>query len=261
MPRKEILHSLEMPENVRESDVATFSPDGRTIVTCEYLRKRDTGAETNQQLGLWDVETGERLRSIPCPRGDLPSRYYHEYPRSFTFSPDGKKALIVYRVKRTGIPIFDDYQELWDTVSWQPIRGRLHSWASSFTPDSQLYASTNCDAGHGSGLLNVETGDVVSSFGGPASYIQLSPDGRFAISFSTIGKGYTLWDPHTGGGRRFYPGYVYNAMKAVFYPDSRSVAVKTDLDDMVTGPTHNAITVWDISDLVQSDVGKEAREY
>lgn len=257
--RKEIHQTLEMPESVHKFYVATFSPDDKKVLTCENARKMDPLAGTSKQLGLWDVETGERLRTVPCPRGDLLLNHHHEYARNFAFSPDGRKALIVYNVNRTGTMISGDYQELWDTVSWHPIRGRLYSWASSFTPDSRLYACTNYAYNKPMGLLTVETGDVVSSFGGPASYIQLSPDGHFAVSSVPSDKGYTLWTPHTGGGGPFYPGYD-PFPRAVFYPDSRAVAIRYNYNNELWG-VPNSIAVWDISHLAQSNVGKEAGEY
>lgn len=259
LPREKILHTLEMPTNVRESVVAAFSPHGREIVTCEKLQKRDPLSGTTHQLGIWDAETGERLRTISSPVGDLQPDYYRQYVRNFVFSPDGERALLTYTVKNVDGMRYTNYHELWDTVSWKPTRGLLRSWASSFTPDSQFYACTICNRGHQNGLLNVETGRIVSRYGSAAGYLQLSPDGKTAISSDSGNQGYTLWSPDTGELLRFYDGYD-PFPEAVFYPSSRAVAIRYNLDNEIMN-IPNAIAVWDISDLVQSGVGKEAGEY
>ena len=210
------LEPLDQPMGrTRPVWAVAFSPDGLTL------------AAVGQQALLWNITTGERLKSLtPCGSGGL---------FSVAFSPDGQ------RLASGG---YDGTICVWNTVTEERLEllgghpGRVMGLA--FSRDGQLLAS----AGEGAGVVlwDVSAGQ---RHGQPLKTDSL---GVWAVAFhptdpvlasSDTGGKVILWDIATGKRiGEFLPGGETSITAVAFDPKG---------DTLVAAGARGSIFVWDVA--------------
>jgi WD40 repeat protein len=172
-----------------------FSPDGKYLV----------GSTGGDQLGLWDVGTGEKLREFALAE--------KQFVNGFTFSADGQTlsvpaadgTLVLYETA-TGLR-----RGQLDKIDLYPL-GRDPRYRLAFSPDGRFLAASpqSPDIRVFDVLTGKEVGDLNGHEGGVVS-LRFSPDGKRLFSGSLDGTALT-WD------------------MAVFAREARPQIVKLDAD-------------------------------
>lgn len=166
------IRSFEPEGKWGETSVA-FSPDGRNVLTGDYVATR-----------LWDAATGQQLRAFEGNRYAV---------TSVAFSPDGRYVLA---------GIGDGSAQLWNASTGQPIRsfeGHAEQVTSAaFSPDARIVLTGSSDKT--ARLWDIKTGQQIHCLDGHTGYVKstaFSPDGRFVLTGSddTTTR---LWDAATG---------------------------------------------------------------
>src|SRR5581483_4561897 len=176
----------------------TFSPDGKTIAATDY----------NDDLKLWDVETGKDLdRFKTKPKGSGSGRWAH-----LVFSPDGGILAIATE---------DGSVHLMDVKTGEEVR--------------QL-VPTSPALNHPSGLAYSPDGRLIA----------VSPEGRNVVAVWDLRVGKPLWQmtwpipqdpeyPGTGRPDQKHPPGIYNL---AFAADGRS---------LVAACSDRSIRMWEIA--------------
>jgi WD40 repeat protein len=165
-----------MPDPPFDSEVLDvgFSPDGRSVATATLAN--------DEPVDLWDVATGNHLRSLPYDGSDANAGH------AVAFSPDGRF------VAGSGFT-FVRVWRLSDENHVQIETGVVN--ALDFSPDGSLLAT---GANDGSlRLWDVRTGrDVASTFSnlGQVTDVTFSPDGGTIATSSSDGS-VRLWRSRT----------------------------------------------------------------
>ncbi len=230
---------------------AVFSPDGRLVAT----------DGDGQGVKLWDVETGELVRTVPLPPS-ASRQIYDRYPAP-AFSPDGK-TLIAW--------VDGGNFQLVDVATGQPI-GTFRGTMMAFSPDGQTVAiQTDPQTLQ---LLNVATGQKTLTFAGTG--LVFIPGGRTALVYRTddttqvcdLATGQVLATPSLTGSRRaFSPDgrtlltisaegvQVFDAATwqvlatmtgHMSLGAATSVAFTQDGRQLVTGSEDGLVTGWDVA--------------
>ena len=154
-----------------------FSPDGKTLAS--------SGDEWGSNIRLWDVQTGELLKTLKKRTAfeDFKGRDVN----SVVFSPDGKTI-----ASGSG----NGTIRLWNANTGEFIKylvGHTKSVNSvAFSPNGNTLISTGED---GVCLWDVNTGEYIDEFQIPAVSAAFSPDGKTcAIANET---GISVWNAHT----------------------------------------------------------------
>lgn len=146
---------------------AAFSPDGQTALS----------ASSDHTLILWDIATGEPMRSLVG---------HADFVSSVAISPDGETALSGSCAVEVDNVCPNTELILWDVGTGEPLR-RLEGdagWITSiaFSPDGQIALSSSTA---GTILWDVATGERLHTFEDEPSTalnIAFSPDGRSAYA-------------------------------------------------------------------------------
>ena len=199
-----------------------FSPDGRYALS----------GSTDETLKLWEVSTGQEVRSFSGHRSGV---------RSVAFSPDGRYAL-------SGSA--DNTLKLWEVSTGREIRtfeGHTNSvWSVAFSPDGRYVLSGSVD--NTLKLWEVSTGQEIRSFSGHTGWVTsvaFSPDGRYALCGSRDGI-LDLWKVSTGRKVRPFEGSGDWIKSVAFSPDGRYV---------LSGSWAGILKLWEVS------TGQEIRSF
>ena len=198
-----------------------ISPDGRIILTADYLVTR-----------LWDASTGHELRrldsSLGRPKSADPFAHISNssgHLKSALFSPDGYRILITAK---------DGTVALWDTTTGRELRrpyvlrARPSNFAT-FSPDGHSVLIAGRDRLSAT-LWDAATGHFLRRFEGHIAEAQsaaISPDGRRVLTTSDGGLA-TLWDTTTGRERHRFQDGKGKITSAAFSPDGHRILTASD---------------------------------
>jgi WD40 repeat protein len=209
-PRWEV---RQFTEGRDEAYAVAFSPDGHSIVS----------SSRDKVLKLWDVETGQKLRTF----------FGHtDWVTSVAFSPDGQTIL-------SGSD--DKTLRLWEAATGKRIRvlnghGDFVN-SVAFSPDGKTAVSGSKDGSLK--LWNVATGQEVKSLSGHTGWVlavAFSPDGKSVLSGSDD-KTLKLWDVKTGQVVRSFVGHRDAVFSVTFSPRGNLV---------LSGSHDKTVRLWDV---------------
>ena len=179
-----------------------YSKDGKILAS--------GGEDTT--IKLWDVETGQELRTLKGHTAPI---------RSVTFSPDGKTIA-------SGSRGSDANFKLWNIETGKEIRtleGHTRDVDSiAFTPNGKIIASGSWDGTIK--LWNSVTGEVLKTLsqGNFVYSIAFSPDGKTLASGGSAGTT-KLWNTETGQELKTITGNSYGILSVAFSPDGKILAL------------------------------------
>ena len=242
-------------------DQIGLSPDGRLLVATDV-----------DSASVWDVETGERIATLPgvtlgvdfSPDGhtvltafgggtylwDVRSgaeiRRFQVRSTTLALSPDGTKLLAVEEgLPEDGVPaawllILD--VETGETLQrWGPILEPLNAWggvgAAAFSPDGNRVMIG--DLWGQAMLWDLTTGEQVYTLTAHAAMVHniaFSPDGRTAATEGTEGL-VVLWDVETGREIRRFVTSSMAVWHGDYSPNGRTIAASSQQGEVV---------VWDV---------------
>ncbi|MGF1578756.1 MAG: WD40 repeat domain-containing protein [Gemmataceae bacterium] len=252
--RKTISPGLNQRDALKAGDyldtraAVTFSPDGKTIATCDHVIRR------------WDVKTGREI--FTTPKTD-PTGAIHGGAYLGAFSRDGKRFYSwtkdrVIRIwnSKTGEMIDkrqfsgtlfepaalslhgeryaqlgqDGHLEVWETPSgkriarWKSPQSRLASL--TFGPGGKILAAANSIGRTTIWLWDVETEKLVRKFQPTGKFdgvrqIRLSEDGKILGIVSDRRRNVAFWEVSTGNGLKMPEEF----RDFVFSPDNKHMAV------------------------------------
>ncbi len=188
-----------------------FSPDGQILATAFYQNKR--GSVVKPTIVLWDVATGNQLKTLVEPRASADS---------LAFSPDG-------RLLAAGM-----YMEtaIWNVQAGTKIKSLSHPHfvpSVAFSPDGNILACGNRDNNNRDNVLfvwEVNTGNKFLTLSGhtkAAEVVAFSPDGKLLASGGDD-KNLILWKTATGNKTKTLAGHSWNISSLAFSPDGRYIA-------------------------------------
>jgi WD40 repeat protein len=211
-----------------------FSPDGRFALSgsCGEFDAKVKLLCIKGAAKLWDVTTGQELRSFSKHKG---------YVSSIAFSPDGRSVLSVGP---------DNLMALWDVDTGKEQRSFSgHTgpvWSVAPSPDGRFALTGSFDATLK--LWQLDTGKELRGFGGhtgPVWSVAFSPDGRFALSGGEDNT-LILWEAATGKELRSFRGHTRAVHSVAFSPDGRFA---------LSGSAEATPKLWDVA------TGKEVRSF
>ena len=183
------------------------------------------GPEGDRSVRLWDVETGNLLKTL--------KRHTSDGVASVSFSPDGKTIVSGGRDRNKGV-------RLWDANTGNLLKNLTgHTdWIASvsFSPDGKTTVSGSWDKTVR--LWDVETGDLLRTLKGhkdKVASVSFSPDGKMLVSGSwdhTV----RLWDADTGNLLKTHKGHKGFVNSVCFSPDSKMIA---------SGSWDKTVRLWD----------------
>ena len=181
---------------------ASFSPDGRTILT-----------QSGKVVSLWDAETGRELHRLAHDNGVYEA----------SFSPDGRTVLTIDK---------DDFADggglaahLWDAASGRELQRLPHEarvQAASFSPDGRMVLTASDD--QTARLWDARSGKELHRLAreGKVFEARFSPDGHTVLTWCRGSKTTRLWD--TAGGVELQRlTHEHDVWTAKFSPDGRMV--------------------------------------
>ena len=273
----ELLQTVTVPRNAHILD-------DQWTVSFETMGAGSTPQVPQDRMYIHDNKTGE-VQRINHPNEPSWSFIWNVSMVHAVSSQDSHLALFVWYESYPYRPWLVTHTELWDTRDWVPI-SRTSGAACSLSLDGRYYAGLGYarDYLHRAYVRETESGQVLHGYGlsdqfpYTATASAVSPDGR--VGLAALGRfvsyhlfegaicilwdtetGETLWDtgtatdftdPVASAGWRSFVLIDEEVHDVSFFPEGkRFISVGTD----------GVGRIWDISDLVQSTVGKEAGEY
>ena len=201
------VRSLEPVDRV---DCLAFSPDGRTL------------ASGGGSLDLWDVASGQRLRTLSASSDSV---------LGVAFSPDGKT------LASSG---YDETARLWDVETGEMVFRLWHGdtvYAVAYSPDGATLATAVRLTVR---LWDVGTGEELEGLpklGGWTADVAYSPDGRVLASAASNGS-VSLLDVRARRELVSIDAHEDRTTCVAFAPDGRSVA---------SGSEDGTVKLWDIA--------------
>jgi WD40 repeat protein len=214
-PDGKVLASLSAPQFIQLWDVekrkalqlvraqhppksVSFSPDGKTLSVGEAAGK------DGEQVSLWDVATGNRLRTLSVVQ-NLSVRS--------AFSPDGDVLATwgnMYSNPKGKEPSPPQTIQLWEVSTGKELRRVViagdRAEAVAFSPDGKVLAILTFRSGVE--IREAASGKLVRQF--PTQlfwgrHVRFTPDGRFLVAVERFGKA-QVWDTATWKSRRLVGG-------------------------------------------------------
>jgi len=256
-----------------------FSPDGKTIAS-EGLGKT---------IKLWDVETGQELRTLAGHADSIWSLAFSSDSKTLASTGSGKvmdttiklwsvetgrelKTLTLPRTDDDNAPSLtfstdgktlasvslDDPIKLWNIETGRVVRTlsgqSVDVTLVIFSPDSKTIASGSDRTVK---LWNVETSQEVktlSGIGSPLRLFDFSPDSKTLVTLYHGDNRIKLWNVETGQELRTLAGHADSVWSLAFSPDSKTLA-SVSLDETIklwnveTGRVLRTLTVPFGSDM------------
>ncbi|OGV56468.1 MAG: hypothetical protein A2X45_03380 [Lentisphaerae bacterium GWF2_50_93] len=233
-----------------------FSPDGNRVVS----------GFSDYKLKLWDLKTGQYLRSFVGHNGPVTSVTF-SLDGKFTLSGSDDKTIKLWDVKSNQCLLTfeghkktvnsvafstdgkfvlsgsDDHSiKLWDSGSGRCLRtfeGHDRSVTSvCFNPDSKTVLSGSGD--RSIKLWDSESGRCLGTLEGhksPVTSVSFDPNGKFALSGSWD-HSMKLWDLKSGHCLRTFEGHTSYIRSVGFSPDGKYV---------LSGSWDNTMKLWDVA--------------
>ncbi len=199
-----------------------FSPNGKTLASGNIYEIRK-GSNYGASIKLWDVETGQQLKSLEGHNSSV---------NSVAFSPDGK-LLASASVDKT--------IKLWNVETGEQVKsleGNADSVLSvAFSPNGKMLASGGKE--NIVKLWNVETKQQIKSLEGHTSAVNavaISPDNRILASGGKD-KTIKLWNLVTSQQIKSLEGHMYPISSIEFSPDGKTLA---------SGSNDKTIKLWNV---------------
>lgn len=208
----ELLHQIYYHGDITSG---SFSPDGAKIVVGGT---RTLGAE------LWDVESGEKIKTFSIEHNDI---------YSVDYSPDGSQ--VVTGLQKGGVVV-------WDVESGESVNQFLSIFRDvntvSFSPDDTTVLTGGDDTI--ARLWNANTAVVIREFVGHFGEINdasFSPDGSQFVTGSSDDTA-KLWDIVTGTEVRTFTGHTGDVVSVSFSPDGSLI---------YTASADMTVIEWDVN--------------
>lgn len=199
---------------------ASFSPDGKTVVT----------AGGDHTARLWDATTGKEL---------LQFKGHDDAVECAIFSPDGKSVLTTS---------WDKTLRLWDVATGKQLLLFAGNndviRRAAFSPDGKYVVSTSDD-----GIArtwDAQTAKTIATYSGHTAgthvnRVAFSPDGK---TVATTGDDRTarIWDPFTGEEIMVFKGHTDIVAGVAFSPDGKN---------LVTSSFDGSVRLWDVASGIE----------
>jgi len=210
-----------------------ISPDGTLVASGSGpLRLPEDGSEVDTTVRIWDIDTGEEIRTL---------RDHTDTVDSVKFTPDGAFLLSAS---------WDGKVNRWDVITGQLLatyeghEGRVYML--DLMPNGEQFISAGADGTLK--LWDIDTGEVVRTFEGhegEVNGVDINADGTIMMSASSDGF-IRMWDIDTAETIRTFEGHESSVNYAVLSPDETFV-ISTSWDDTVR--------MWD------AETGDELRQF
>lgn len=240
-------HLKTFIEDIHEVYSIAYSPDGKTIATCNL----------DGTIQWWDAQTGKNIKTFTG---------YINVWRAIKYSPDGKTIAITE----------SNDVSLWNTTTGKHLK-TLKGHESfipgfTFSPDGHTIATGSTDGT--ARLWDAHTGENISILVKHTDNVDTpiridtpvySSDGKTIAALSKDNWVW-LWDAHTGKTIIAIPGKVSHFSRFVFSPDGRILATKSrnkpvQLWDTTTGKNIKTLMGLYAHDIVFSPDGKTIATY
>ena len=190
-----ILRTLQVAPHAHHT--VSLSPDGSQLLA---------GFSQGKQVGLWDVDTGQLLRSFSAGRANS--------LRRVAFSLDGKKVLAHFYDESAQ----DAVLRAWDKDTGQETHTLLLQnpgiSALAFRADQQVVAVLSPQHIR---LWDVPTKKLLRTFSQTAQQLALSPNGKLLATAHSQGK-LQLWNAQTGKRLHVLVGHPSGTTALLFHP-------------------------------------------
>jgi WD40 repeat protein/tRNA A-37 threonylcarbamoyl transferase component Bud32 len=219
-------------------DSATFSPDGKRILTVSdgterYCTANATGGVSSATrsgkdlaVRIWDAGSGKPLCTL------LGEEFVCACA---VWSPNGSRILTVGGDRGDNSSLVQ--MQMWDSATGKrlfTLEPELSSvWQVAFSPDGRYLVGlrpNHRDLGAVVTLWDAETGKVralLTRHHGSVTAAVFSPDSRLLVTTSADGTA-RLWDPATGAERFVLHGHEGAVNGAAFSPDSKRIATVSE---------------------------------